>query len=205
MKESNKGKSKLKFKYLQKGGGIDDDSKPDYSLNALLIICVIGVVVKLFFASPTSNDGSTGPVSAAIWGYGLCAMAIFFLIFLNYALIQGNLDQNDSDFLKTMFTSQGAIVSTLGIFIYIIWMYLTYKIQINKGRVADEFYEMSNISTVMIIFQLIVLAKAVSDASTQGKSGRNEMLTQTIYLLSLINIVFIAIMNIILAYFSTDG
>ncbi len=203
MTRSNKLKSIPK--YIQRGGNPTDEPKPDYSLNSLLIICVIGIVVKLFFASPTSKDGETGPVSAAIWGYGLCAMSIFFLIFLTYAISNNNLQQDDPKFITNMFTSQGAIISTLGIFIYIIWLYLTYKKQINKGRVADEFYEMSNISTVMIIFQLIILAKTLSTSASGDKSGRNSMLTQTIYLLTLINITFIAIMNIILAYFSTDG
>lgn len=56
----------------------------------------------------------------------------------------------------------------------------------------------------MIIFQLIVLGKNMI-SSGKDATARTDMISQTVYLLTLINIVFIAIMNIILAYFSTDG
>ncbi len=35
--------------------------------------------------------------------------------------------------------------------------------------------------------------------------SRKKMVTNAIYLLTVVNVIFIAIMNIILAYFSTDG
>ena len=197
--------TKIKNKYMQKGG-----TAPDYSLNSLLFVCFIGMIIRFFFSAPTSVDGASGPVTAAIWGYGLCAIALFFLMFLTYGLIESgskNLNQGAGDFIGGMLSS-GSILATLGVFMYIIWLYLTYSTKINTGRVADEFYEMSNISGVAIIFQLCVLTKSLTMIVRKDdgvSESRKKMVMNAIYLLTVVNVIFIAIMNIILAYFSTDG
>jgi len=198
--------TKIKNKYMQKGG-----THPDYSMNSLLFVCFIGMIIRFFFSSPTSVDGASGPVTAAIWGYGLCAIALFFLMFLTYGLMNSkgnNLTKSAGEFIGTMLTTSGSILATLGVFMYIIWLYLTYSTKINTGRVADEFYEMSNISGVAIIFQLSVLTKSlvmIVNKDDGVSESRKKMVTNAIYLLTVVNVIFIAIMNIILAYFSTDG
>lgn len=194
------------YKRSQRGGG-----GADYSVISLLIVCFVGLSIRLFFSAPISETGETGPVFAATCGYGLCAIALFFLIFLQYGLMRsdasGVINKNAGDFLQGLLTSSFSIVSTLGIFMYLIWLYLTYSKQINSGKAADEYYQMANIGTVMIIFQLVVLSKSLLMDNREDKSEdkRKAMITNAVYLLTIINVVFISIMNIILAYFSTDG
>ena len=132
-------------------------------------------------------------------------------MFLTYGLMNSkgnNLTKSAGEFIGTMLTTSGSILATLGVFMYIIWLYLTYSTKINTGRVADEFYEMSNISGVAIIFQLSVLTKSlvmIVNKDDGVSESRKKMVTNAIYLLTVVNVIFIAIMNIILAYFSTDG
>ena len=117
MPTKTKSKFKNKLKYMQKGG---NDDAPNYSLNALLFVCFIGMIIRFFFSAPTSVDGASGPVTAAIWGYGLCAISLFFLMFLTYGLIESggeNLDQGAGDFIGGLLSSGFLVMIVLLIWV----------------------------------------------------------------------------------------
>jgi len=189
-----------------------------YNTINVLVCSIIGIAVKLLFGNNYSEDGSNGPASSVLWGYGLVAIAIFFLMF-----VQTNIFLNTNSG-KTAGMEQGKlmhllsailnILPTLMMFIILSWIvilnYQFYK-QINTGDVSNEYKEFSNMSTVMIIFQLIVLFKYIM---TMGKpnstdSAKNEQEASKYasfsYILAILNLVFVGMMNIIIISFSTDG
>jgi hypothetical protein len=185
----------------------------NYTLTNLIVICVIGLVVKLCFAESISTDGETGPASSTIWGYGITAISVFFITFINYALSTKAGYSNDGKDSSIKFAghfihSSLPSIFTLILLIYLIYLNFTYFTKINSGKVADEFYDMSRMSTILLYFQIFTLFKYLYTAHKPEKDGKvNDSSNDgaIIYLLSLMNIVFIIILNIILEYFSTDG
>jgi len=186
----------------------------NYTLTNLVVICIIGLVIKLFFGSSTTKDGESGPASSTIWGYGISALAIFFMAFINYSLFSNSTKINDSSlaFLGGFMHSTVPAFLTLIILMYLIYLNFTYFKRINQGRVAQEYYDMSKMSTVLIFFQIFTMFKYINTMHNIKKSTDDNDIADTaasegsiIYLLSLINIIFILILNIILEYFSTDG
>jgi hypothetical protein len=76
--------------------------------------------------------------------------------------------------------------------------------KINEQKVAPEFYQFSIITTILIIGQLFTLFKPLLITQTDAKGGQNKMQYAT-YIFAVFNMIFVGIMNIILALFSTDG
>lgn len=186
----------------------------DYTITNLIVICILGLMIKLFFGNSISTDGVSGPASSTMWGYGISALSIFLLSFVNYALYSkdnsNKLNDNTFDFMKGFIQHTLPSILTLLLLMYLIWLNVTYFKRINKGKVAEEYYDMSKMSTVVLFFQIFTLFKSIHSmhkgSTTDG--GENESIgkeSSIIYLLTLINIIFIIILNIILEYFSTDG
>jgi hypothetical protein len=96
---------------------------------------------------------------------------------------------------------------TLLILVWLISLNASYFTRINGGKVADEYYQISQMTTVLITLQLIVLfmSTTASATTTTTASATNKNLMYVTYILSLLNIILIGMMNITLTYFSTDG
>ena len=56
-----------------------------YDINNMIGFTTVGMLIKLFFGSPT-EDGSSGPASSSIWGYGVVALAILSLLVISISL-----------------------------------------------------------------------------------------------------------------------
>lgn len=181
----------------------------EYYTTNIVVCSIIGIAVKLLFGNNYSKDGSNGPASSVLWGYGLVTIAIFFLIFVQ---VNQYLKTN----LQTPTLASGAfrgvflkILPTLFMFIILAWIvtmnFQFYK-QINTGDLAGEYKEFSNMSTVMIIFQLIVLIKYI-ELSKNGNSetAESKKFANISYIIAILNFVFIAMMNIIIVSYTTDG
>ena len=186
----------------------------NYSLTNLFVICLVGLVIKLFFGARTTKDGGSGPASSTIWGYGISALAIFFMSFINYSLFTNKtkINENSLAFLGGFMHSTVPSFLTLLLLMYLVYLNFAYFTRINQGKVAQEYYDMSKMSTVLIFFQVFTLFKYITTMHhVQNKKSDTEFADTAasegsiIYLLSLINIIFIIILNIILEYFSTDG
>tara|TARA_Y100001958_G_scaffold27577_3_gene17523 strand:- start:2167 stop:2760 length:594 start_codon:yes stop_codon:yes gene_type:complete len=196
------------------------DSEYEYNIKNIVAVCSIGIIVKLLFGNNYTDDGSNGPASSALWGYGLASMAVFFLMFVQTRKSVEKPSQKTSTqetFLmkiNNFYTSMLNILPTLLMFIVLSWLVILnfqFYTQINKGMVTTEYSQFSNISTIMIVFQMAILFKYlylfVPDRS-QSKNSIEEQQSKfasASYLTALLNIIFIGMMNIILVYFSTDG
>ena len=179
----------------------------NYSVVNLVILCMVGLIIKLCFSEAESIDGETGPAKSTIWGYGIASISVFFMTFINYALSVKSNTSNDYKADSLKFTGKFVGTSlpsvfTLIILIYLIWLNFHYFTNINSGKVADEYYDMSKLSNILLFFQIFTLFKYLHTLN-KGKNETND--GAIVYLLSLLNIVFIIILNIILEFFSTDG
>jgi hypothetical protein len=182
-----------------------------YDINNLVLFAFVGIIIKLFLSSNTTDDGSRGPASAAIWGYGVIAASVLGIMFITFAMAT----QNSLGFVKAMFLHSLPPMLMLIVLVWLISINSEYFKRINEGDVANEYSTYSNLSTFMVMIQLGVLYKYLVDELLIGRGGptNKTMLIEALrsrlasvtYLLTLGNLTVVSVMTIILKYFSTDG
>jgi hypothetical protein len=188
-----------------------------YDINNLVLFAFVGIIIKLFLGSETTDDGSRGPASAAIWGYGVIAASVLGIMFITFALASqmSKLSENSFGFVKSLLLHSLPPVLMLSVLVWLVSINSEYFKRINQGDVAKEYSTYSNLSTFMVIIQLIVLYKYLTDELLIGKGGptNKTMLIEAVrsrlasvtYLLTLGNMMIASVMTIILRFFSTDG
>tara|TARA_Y100000591_G_scaffold322061_1_gene337886 strand:- start:4116 stop:4769 length:654 start_codon:yes stop_codon:yes gene_type:complete len=198
------------------GFGLSNNTHLDI-LN-IVILAFTGIVIKIFFQENFSKDGTVGPASTTIWGYGLTCIALIILIFISFYLIKlsnFSLEKTISvfDYLKFTIRDVLPIFLTLFIIFYIILLNFIFFNRINSNRVTNSYHSYSFISTILIIIQLILIVRYIYvdlDSTPEDKSTPSYLITAALsknatYILSTINFVFVVILHILLAFFSTDG
>ena len=178
--------------------------KNSYITNNLIGFSLVGVIIKVFFSSDVTVDGSSGPANASIWGYGVIACTIFTAMFLSFALLSNKptLDNSIVEFIKGLVVNSLPSILTLIILVWILGMNMSYYKKINQGRVSEEYYQFSWISTLFIMIQLVSLLYLIQ---TQTCGGSNNSAKYVVYGATFINLIILSFMNTILKYFSTDG
>lgn len=192
--------------------------KLGYDITNLTLIAFVGIIIKLFLGGNYSNDGTTGPAGAAVWGYGLVAMSILAIMFVSFGLtsqMQKLHEMPNLEFVKALLMHSLPALLLLIVLVWLIYINLTYYERINQDKVASEYYHYSTVSTVLIVIQLIILFKYLVDEFKIGKGGLSSnlellaasasKLAMVTYITTIANLALAGIMNIILAYFSTDG
>jgi len=190
-----------------------------YDITLLMLFCLVGVIVKLFIGQNHSSDGSYGPASASIWGYGVVALAVLSLIMITFTLASKMLPKNTNP--ENWGVAKILIVNSLpglllfGVLTWLITLNATYYKQINEGHVATEYAQFSTMSTIMVILQILALFKFLMDDYKISQGGPNNtsdlrlalksQMSAISYLLTILNVVFIGMMNIVVEFFSTDG
>ena len=197
------------------------DSTAQYDINNMIGFSVVGVLIKLFFGSNVTEDGSSGPANASIWGYGIISLAVLTVLFITFGLAfnDKNVDKISSSIgifstLKKMLTKSLPSLLPLIVLLWIIILNILYFKRINQGKVADEYYTYSSMTTVIILIQIIALFKYLKDNLAAiikndnlptPTSVPNDRMAYATYFFSLLNFIFIGIMTIVLEFFSTDG
>jgi hypothetical protein len=194
------------------------NSSLPFDTTTMLMLSVAGIFVKLFLSGGSTKDGSTGPASATIWGYGLTSISFIGLLVVVISLAsQDAMKLPVMKAIKEMVKASFPIMATLVILGWIIVINMTYLTRINQGKVAPEFHQFSFFSTILILLQLIVVFKFILD--TIGVSlvpDTNPMLkkaeqvitselTSVTIILSLLNLIFAGMMQVVVEFFSTDG
>jgi len=213
------------------GLGFSLNDNLDY-LN-LVVLAISGIIIKLFFTENYSDDGSSGPASTTIWGYGLTALSLFFMIFMSiylenkklnikkkkkiHILEEDNLYNNLS---KSILSSSFPIFLVFAIIIYIIYLNFIYFTKINSNNASYIFSTYSFYSSLFLIVSIGIIIKyvflliSISSRKTPVDYENNEykninfkieIAKMATFILSTINFIFVIIMHIILAFFSTDG
>lgn len=181
-----------------------------YVLNTMSGLIFVGAIIKLYFGTDTTDTGTNGPASSTICGYGLMAIAVFILLFLNISLAvrTQEMDANTSAFVKQMLISSSPAILTFIVLIAHINLNVSYYDQINKGEVPGEFNKFTTLSTLMTIFQTIALVKYLQDhvnAQSDPTVSASESIVGVCAVLSMLNLIFVSIMKTIMTYFVTDG
>jgi len=175
----------------------------------LYFLGIAGIIIKLFFSHPGDELGTTGPALTTLWGYGLTVTSLFIIFFLIYSfnfkkesqILSGNIIQK---IFKILFDT-GPIILTIFLIIYIMYLNLTNMKQINKPNgLAPDYYIYNNISSFLIIVQLLLIYKYVWNKVIDLNVNKDKIYVGLSYLISTFNLIIIIIMHILL-YFYTVG
>lgn len=195
------------------------DKTLKYDITVMILFCIIGVIIKSFFGVQSSEDGITGTANATIWGYGLISISLLTITFITFALVNklSNIENyNVSNFIKNLLLHSFSPLILFIILVWIISLNVKYFTIINKSTLPTEFTFISNMSTMMIIIQLVFIFKYIFDmiTKTEFRPGlkpcgilypKTTIAIMISIFLGLISFILTTIMNIILAFFITDG
>lgn len=171
-------------------------------------LLVGGVIVKIFFSSQ-------GPASASIWGYGLSALATFFLVVISIAFLT-TYDKSRRTGLVEIIDSMLPSLLLLIILIWAIILNVSNFNVVNQKNLPKEYGQYSFISSFLIIIQIISLFIYFNNEYgflffiQSEKRNLKEQIKiidakETIYILFLFNIIMLGMMQIVLEFFTTDG
>ena len=171
----------------------------------IFMLAGIGLMIKMFFGQSTSSDGATGPASAAAWGYGIVLVALVVLLFVNFGFHNAGLATEV--IFKNLF--DGATKPIIFVIILLSWLFsmnISHFKNINEGKVANEYNQFSAASTFMLVLELVLLLQYILKQDEQPINvSALQKLKSGMSLLFVINLVVLAVMQVILTYFSTDG
>ena len=169
---------------------------------------ITGLVIKMFF-STKQPDGSSGPASALIWGYSMVCFSILGILFIA-TTVGGSKDKP----LEKLLSSGVPLLILMLLLLWAISFNLKYYDKINKGFVAEEYYTWSDISTTIIIFQVLMVSiyiknvflKKINGGNIDGKSSKDSnKAMMAMYFLVLLNAICLGIQQVVLDNFTTDG
>lgn len=190
------------------GYGLSHNDNLDL-LNIVILACV-GVIIKLFFSENYSRLGNMGPASSTIWGYGLTAIALSIMVFIGIysskiPLFDKSVSGKDNNLLEIMFGNVLPIILTLFVIIYTIYLNFSYYTRINSDKVTRDYHTYSFMSSFLIIVQIILISKYLYHYLSESEDlSKAELAKNITYILCVVNFIFILMIHISLAFFSTD-
>jgi hypothetical protein len=186
-------------------------------LNIVVLAC-IGIIIKLFFSENYTRLGNMGPASSTIWGYGLTAIALSIMVFMGvYSSnrifqIEKKNDSKNANFLGIIFQNTLPIVLTLFVIMYTIFLNFSYFTRINTDKVTRDYHTYSFMSSFLIIVQIILIStylfnnisNSINSKVKDDVANKIELSKNITYVLCVVNFIFILMIHISLAFFSTD-
>ena len=212
------------------GFGFSFNNKLDM-LN-LLMLCVAGIIISIFFPETITSTGHSGPATTTIWGLSLSIISLFFLIFMsiyfsNYKNNTKNIldvkskNNNNSDGFFTQVLNiimndyTFPIIILIGLLIYIVTLNFIFFKKINSGKVSSDYFTYNNFTMILILIQIGLVCKymyelydlnvAKNDINDTKIEKNLAIIKSILYILLSISWIFIFIIHIILSVFSTDG
>lgn len=197
---------------------IETNSNLPFDVSTMLALAIAGILAKLFLSGGVTKDGSSGPASVTVWGYGLTSMAFIGLLLVVFSLSTAEaMKLGTLDAIKTIAKSSFPVLATLVVLGWIVVINMTYMSRINTGKVAPEFGQFSFFSTILIVLQMLVVFKYILDVigidlfpnapavAKQMEKVLASELTSITMVLTLLNLIFAGMMQVVVEFFSTDG
>lgn len=192
--------------------------KMRYDINIVFAFVAVGVILLL--------TGSGSP----IWGYSWLTLALTALLFtvVSQLIIQDSQSHHKKpgmlDLARSLWkygTATAPITLLLALTSWYTGQYSTYQEVIDGGDLPTEYYNFSNASITVLVFEVIALYNMIkdmlrptlSDKPQNTKSSSYQTLLNTLqarddtifYGLMLLSFIMAGFMHVILAYFVTDG
>ena len=178
-----------------------------YDVKIFSFLCILGILVRIIFAR-TANECAT----ATVYGYGFSILALLGLLVGSFAIsYKDQFSQGIMGFFKVIFKNAIPVLLIISIIAMILFQNVSFYDQINKGKVADEYYQFSGVSSFLILIQACLVISYLMDTlggeqNTGNKGGiMTALASEMNSIILILSIGIIGILQIILKYFSTDG
>ena len=187
------------------GFGLSHNNNLDFM--TIVVLAVMGIIIKLFFPERYTRLGNAGPATSTIWGYGLTAIALSIMIFMGI-YFTNTVFENKGSFIPLLFSNVAPIFFTLLIIMYIIILNFIYFTKINSNKVTTDYHTYSAMSSVITILQIILVSTYLFYFLVKKTVAQNELQIEisknAVYILSIVNFMFIMMIHISLEFFATD-
>lgn len=204
---------------------------PNYLINIVLVILISGLILTIignyilnkFSQSTTvklttcdeelleqannSNDNnSRNGYILSFTGYIVTAMGLLFLLILS-TFFSMDSRSSQTENIKKIISGNFPVFLSLIIVSYILLLNVKFKQRFLDGKVSNEFFSYLSFFSIMFIIQIITLSKYMKSISAfkNISERQNNQSGTLLYALSFVNILILAVLNIILSFFSTDG
>lgn len=188
------------------GFGLSHNNNLDL-LNIVVLACA-GIVIKLFFQENYSKLGNIGPASSTIWGYGLTGVALSIMIFMGIYFSKNLFENKDHNFFTELFSNVSPIFFTLLVIVYTIYLNFEYFTRINSNKVTPDYHTYTFMSSILIIIQIVLISKYLFSYLSSNNVNKDDLPSalskNATYVLSVVNFIFLLMIHISLAFFSTD-
>ena len=117
-------------------------------------------------------------------------------------------------YIKILSSGAIPVILTLGIVVYIIILNFMYFTRINSNKVSSSYPVYSFFSSLLVVIQIGIIIKymysilnGIQTKSNEDPKKQNEqsILKGLSLIVTTINYIFVLILHILLAFFSTDG
>lgn len=165
-----------------------------------IALIVVGLFIKLALSDVAlSNDGSTGPASSLIWGYGIVIFSLLGIIIVNV-----NPGSNEWSDVKNL---PWILIMTISLMTWMIAINIQYYTQINLKSVPDEYFMWSTYSTILLIclIGISIYEYALYNVGSQEAKFFANTLRMYSAIVFLFNLIAVTIQQVILNCFYVDG
>jgi len=162
-----------------------------------LALVVVGLFIKIALSEVVlSTDGSTGPASSLIWGYGLVVFSLIGIIIVNVS--PGSNEWNDIKRLPW------TILMTIALLVWLMGINVQYFKEINLRNVPDEYFMWSNYTTILLVVLIgISVYQYLLYKLNEEKAASALFIYSSIVFV--FNLIAVTIQQIILNCFYVDG
>lgn len=193
-----------------------------YEIYTLSAIALFGLLLKIFINKKASFDGLQGPADATIYGYTITLLStILLLMYIYWLSSEKKMGEAGLVSVIKMISNSIPVLIFISVLIWSIIINIKFKTKINKGNVSNDYDKFQFISTILIIFQFLIIIKYIINSSIGNEIKNtsmtyNEQLNKLIdlfsktlptfsYLFAVINYIILGITHVSLEFFTTDG
>lgn len=164
-----------------------------------IVAGLVSFIVGFFTQGLTS-------LNSYIAGYSILILAIAMMLIIIFNNIMKVTEGSSTlQMLSSILMSSGPFLLMLAVISLVLYLIVKYKSNIIDNRVSNNYYSFSNITALLIFIQLYIIYNNVFTDKFQN-TGRIEKVTSSIiYLLGVISSMTVAVLYIILKYYTTDG
>ncbi len=165
-----------------------------------LALIAVGLFVKLALSDVNlSDDGTTGPASTLIWGYGLIVFSLIGIVIVNV-----NPGSNEWSDIKEL---PWILLMTIFLLVWIISINIIYFKPINLKSVPEEYFMWSTYSTILLVclIGITIYQYALYNVNTTEAINYAKTLQMYSFLVFLFNLIAVTIQQVILNCFYVDG
>ena len=167
-------------------------------LNFILLGTMSGIIMALVGEFLPDGNASSNTI---FFGYLLSAFFMLFVFVVSWISVTYTEKKTTSQIIQNITKTSIPPFLILGQIIYIIIINSIYKDSLIKNKVAKEYYTYSYAFSFLLLMQVGIMIKLLSDLKSFNISNAGYM----IYIFGTLGFILLGIMQTILQFFSTDG